>query len=435
MVFSVLKNDFKTFRQGLKGQDLIFYLGLAFIVLYYLRPQSIIPGLNVIPWMQITILTGFLAMASNNRLKFTGTHFLVFLFATIAWLSAMNSLYPEISSKDITAPFIFALEVLFLSNCVKNVKQLKLLLIVFFLCIFKMSFFGARVWVGRGFGFAAWGIQGPPGFFQNSGEFSLLMAMCAVMSIPLILYMKPKTKLYWLLPVTAAMTVMGASSRGGQLALAAGLIYLLLAYKKVSFKNLAYGIVLISIAWALFPEEQKARFETAGSDKTSETRLEYWSAGVDMAKEYPLLGVGLMAFPEHYHRYYKVEDGSFLAKRKEVAHNSFVQVASTLGIPALILYLWLHFKIFSIKPLKKKYKYLTPELLFLESFRVSLKAAVLTYFVGSVFMSVAFYPYIYFLLGLTIIKLRFFNEKKCEFKAIKEMDKGKGDSQLAGLNK
>ena len=418
-MFSVLKNDLKAFRQALKGQDLIFYLGLAFIVLYYLRPQVIIPGLNIIPWLQITILVGFLAMAGNSRLKFTGTHFLVFLFATLAWLSAMNSLYPDISSQNITTPFIFALEVLFLSNCVKNVKQLQLLLIVFFLCIFKMSFFGARVWAGRGFGFAAWGIQGPTGFFQNSGEFSLLMAICAVMSIPLILYMKPKTKLYWLLPITGVMTVMGASSRGGQLAVLVGLIYLLLAYKKIGFKNLVYVTVFVSVAWALFPDAQKARFETAGSDQTSETRLEYWAAGIDMAKEYPLLGVGFKTFPEHYDRRYKVNDGSYLSRRKEVAHNSLIEVVSTLGVPALILYLWFHFLVFSSRSLLKKHKDPGSELTFLESFRVALNAAILTYFVGAFFMSITFYPYIYFLLGLAIIKERLFNERKREVKVQK----------------
>lgn len=415
-MFSAFKNDLKVFRQDLKGQDLIFYLGLAFIVLYYLRPQVIIPGLNIIPWLQITILVGFLAMAGNSRLKFTGTHFVVFLFATLAWLSAMNSLYPDISSRNITTPFIFALEVLFLSNCVKNVKQLQLLMIVFFLCIFKMSLFGARTWVSRGFGFAAWGIQGPAGFFQNSGEFSLLMAICAVMSIPLILYMKPKTKLYWLFPLTAVMTVMAASSRGGQLALLAGLIYLLLAYKKIRFKNLVYVTVFVSIAWALFPAEQKARFETAGSDQTSTTRLDYWEAGIDMAKEYPLLGVGFKAFPEHYHRHYKVMDGSFLSNRKEVAHNSIIEVVSTLGIPALVLYIWFHFSVFSSRSLLKRHKNPGPDLVFLESFRVALNGAILTYFVGAIFMSITFYPYIYFLLGLAIIKVRLFKEAKREIK-------------------
>jgi putative inorganic carbon (HCO3(-)) transporter len=418
-VFSVIKNDVKTFRQDLKGQDLIFYLGLAFILLYYLRPQVIIPGLDIIPWLQITILSGFLVMMGKNRLQFTGTHFLVLLFATLAVLSAMNSLYPDISSRSITTPFIFALEVLFLSNCVKNVKQLQLLLIVFFLCIFKMSFFGARVWVSRGFGFAGWGIQGPTGFFENSGEFSLLMAICAVMSIPLILYMKSKTKLYWLLPITGVMTVIGASSRGGQLALLVGLIYLLLAYRKIGFKNLVYVAVFVSIAWALFPEEQKARFETAGSDETSSSRLGYWEAGIDMAKQHPLLGVGLNAFPEHYHIHYKVKDGTFLSNRREVAHNSLVQVASTLGIPALILYIWFHFSVFSNRSMLGKHQDPGPDLKFLDSFRVSLNVALLTYFVGAIFMSITFYPYIYFLLALAIIKVRLFKEKEREIKVKK----------------
>ncbi len=404
MVFSVIKSDLKVFRQALKGQDSIFYFGLAFIVLYYLRPQVIIPGLDIIPWMQITILLGFLVMIGKGRLKFTGTHFLVFLFATLAWLSAMNSLYPDVSSRNITTPFIFALEVLFLSNCVKNVKQLQLLMIVFFLCIFKMSFFGARIWISRGFGFAGWGIQGPAGFFQNSGEFSLLMAICAVMSIPLILYMKPKTKLYWLLPITAVMTVMGASSRGGQLALLVGLVYLLLAYKKIRFKNLVYVSIVVLVAWAIFPEEQKARFETAGSDGTSTSRLDYWEAGIDMAKNYPLLGVGFRAFPQHYDIYYKVDDGSKSSKRKEVAHNSLIEVVSQLGVPALILYLWFHFSVFSSRSLLKNQKDPGSDLMFLDSFRVSLNGVLLTYFVGAFFVSIAFYPYIYFLLSLAIIK-------------------------------
>lgn len=410
-MYTAIKEDLKAFRDGLKGQDFIFYLGLVYVVLNYLRPQSIYPFLNFLPWMQVTVLVGFIAMVANNRLNFTGTHFLVLLFATLASLSAITSLYPDVSSQYLTTPFIFALEVLFLSNCVRNVKQLQLLLIVFFLCLFKMSLFGARVWAGRGFGFSDWGIQGPPGFFQNSGEFSLLMAVCAVMSVPLILYMKPMTKLYWLLPLTAVMTVMGASSRGGQLALVAGIIYLLVVYKKISLKNLMYTVALVAVVWTFLPEEQKARFETAGSDNTSTTRLEYWAAGLDMATDYPLLGVGIKAFPEHYHRFYKVPDGSYLSRRKEVAHNSLVEVVSTLGIPALVFYILFHFAVYSHRSLLKKNKEPEPDMVFLENFRISLNASVVTYFVGAFFMSLAFYPFIYLLLAMSIIRTRLARQK------------------------
>lgn len=403
-MFSKLKQDFKLFRKDLRGQGFIFYCGLAFIVLYYLRPQAIYSQLNIIPWLQLVIIVGFFAMIAKNQLKVTGGHVLVFVFAFLVGLSALNSLYPEVSINNIADPFIFALEVLFLSNCVKSEKQLKLLLAIFFICLFKMSLFGARTWAARGFGFAAWGIQGPPGFFQNSGEFSLLMAITSVMVIPLIVAMKSSPKLYWLLPITAVMTVMGASSRGGQLALVVGLIYLLVSYKKLKFRNVIYLCLIVTVVWVLLPDEQKARFKSAGEDDTSETRLEYWTAGIDMAKDYPWLGVGLGAFPQHYQFYYKTEHGTFLSNRREVAHNSLIQVAANTGIPALIVYLLLHSLVFERKSSNRNAG--DTEKDFVEHFRHALNASIITYFVGAFFMSVAFYPYIYLLISFSIIRKR-----------------------------
>lgn len=398
-MIATLKSDIKSLRAGLKGQDAIFYLGILYIVLYYLRPQYIYPQLQIIPWLQLTIVSGLLALFFQNRLSFRKEHFWLLVFACLTWLSAQASLYPEISERNISAPFIFFLEVLFLSNCVKNIQQLKLLLIVFFLCVFKMSFFGARVWASRGFGFTDWGIQGPPGFFQNSGEYTLLMAIVAVISIPVITSLQPKTKIYWILPITAVMAVMGASSRGGQLALLIGLVYLLVAYKKISFKYLIYLSIAGFAIWSVFPDQQKARFVSAGDDDTSTSRLAYWEAGIDMALKNPLLGVGYDSFPEHFHQYYKVNDGSYVMSRREVSHNSLIQVASTTGLPALIIYLWLHYLIFNHRKTKRGGR----DFVFHDHFCLALRGGVITYFIGAFFMSVVFYPYIYLLLSLSIM--------------------------------
>ncbi|AZR42805.1 O-antigen ligase family protein [Marinobacter salarius] len=404
-MIKTLKVDVKSLRANLRGQDGVFYLGLFFIVLYYLRPQYIFPQLLIVPWLQVTILSGLLLILVNSRLGFRKQHFTIFTFAILAWLSAKNSLYPYISSQDIYSPFIFAIEVLFLSNTVRNVVQLRLLLIVFFLCIFKMSFFGARTWVSRGFGFTDWGIQGPPGFFQNSGEFTLLMAISAVMSIPVIASYKPTTIIYWIFPLTAIMTVLGASSRGGQLALVVGLIYLLLAFKKINFKYIVCLTVVVAVTWTVFPQEQKDRFISAGEDKTSSSRLAYWEAGIDMALNRPLLGVGYKAFSEHYYINYR--DGEDLAiQRKEVAHNSLVQVASTLGIPSLIIYCLFHLFVInrpSWFPKRKSITWNEGDELFLKNCAIALNASVIVYFIGAFFMSVAFYPYIYFLMSISII--------------------------------
>lgn len=410
-MISTVKKDWTSFRQHLRKQDMGFYLGLFFIVLYYLRPQYIFSELLIIPWLQITIVGGLLVLFSQGKLSFKKEHFLILFLGLLVLGSAFASRYPQISFNNISTPFIFFAEVLFLSNCARTLNQLKLLLLVLFLCVFKMSFFGARVWASRGFGFADWGIQGPPGFFQNSGEYTLLMAIIAVMSIPVIAAFKPQTKIYWILPITAIMAAIGASSRGGQLALLVGLIYLLLAFKKLKPKNLVYILLVVSIVWAIFPERQLERFQTAGDDKTSTARLDYWSAGLDMMVKNPMLGIGYDAFPEHYDRYYKVHDGSFLMRRKEVAHNSMVEVGATIGIPALIVYLWMHWCVFKRGKRPKKPKADIGELdNFLLKFEIALKASVVTYFVGSIFMSVAFYPYLYHLLAFSIIAKRLIRE-------------------------
>ncbi|WP_158269261.1 O-antigen ligase, partial [Saccharospirillum sp. MSK14-1] len=150
-----------------------------------------------------------------------------------------------------------------------------------------MSLFGARTWVGRGFGFTKWGIAGPSGFFANSGEFSLLMAIVAVMSIGFLIGFNKQKSIYILLPITATMTVLGASSRGSQIAIIIGLIYLVILYRMVNFKYLITFAFVGYVGISLMPEEQVSRFRDMGSDNTSQSRLDYWEAGWDMMKDYP----------------------------------------------------------------------------------------------------------------------------------------------------
>jgi len=397
--------DIRDFFAAYKGQDVIFYFGCAYIIFTYLRPQLIYPLFNFLPWLQVTILGGLALMLTKKQFYFTWTNALVFLLALLVWISALTSYYPDVSMQKVDIPLIWAIEALFISNCVRNPKQLKLLMALLFLCLFKMSLFGAKVWISRGFGFAAWGIQGPPGYFQNSGEFSLLMAMTAVMSIPFLIGLGLQRRYLWLLPVTSVMTVLGASSRGGQLALVIGLLYLLIVYKKIRIKNLLYAVLLGWLIITIIPEEQKSRLSSMGDDDTSVSRLNYWSAGIDMAMDNPWIGIGHNAFPDYYNDYYREGGSGYLSNRKEVSHNSLIQVMSTLGFPALFIYLLLHKRILHAIPNKllKNDDEFSP---LLRNMAYSLRAGLITFFVGALFMSVAFYPYLYLLCGLSVALVR-----------------------------
>jgi O-antigen ligase len=396
-MFTVVKKDTKQLLGELKGQDLAFYLGCLYLILYYLRPQYIYPQLNFLPWLQLTIILGLLAVVLKNKVRLKFQHALVFLFTSLVWLSVVNSQYPEIS-RLYSSPFILFLEVLFFSSTANNKTQLKILFIIFFLSIFKMSFFGARTWVERGFGFSHWGIMGPPGVFNNSGEFSLLMLVTFTLSIPFLVAFKPQTKLYWLLPVTCAMTILGASSRGNQLALIVVCCLFLLIYKKVKPKHLLYAGVFITALWTIFPEEQKERFTSAGQDGTSTARLAYWAAGIDMAFKNPWLGVGHKTFPEHYSNYYRDLNEGISIARKEVSHNSLVEVSANNGVPALVLYILILVYIFKSGVKKNQ---LSSD--FIRQLDIGLKVTIIGYFISSFFMSVAFYPYIFLLISFRIM--------------------------------
>ena len=390
-------------------------MAALYLIFSYMRPQVLFPVINFLPWTQITIVAGLIYLIVKGRFKIYDIHFSLFVFCLIV-VSSFLSLYPDISFRKLHVIFIWLGEVIFFTNCVQSLKQFKLLTILFFIILFKMSLFGAKTWISRGFGFTGWGIAGPDGFFANSGEFSLLMAMLAVMSFAFIVGSKDtinkegktetKTikKLYFLLPLTAVMTVMGASSRGGQLALLAACFYVAAVLFKIRIKTLVLVVLAIVITINLIPEQQKARFSTAGSDDTSVARLAYWKAGIEMANKYKFFGTGYYTFSQYFSDHYTspFEDNGSGYYRKEVAHNSFVEVGSTLGYIGLIWYSWLIFLCYKtnkitrriLKSNKSTDKYLN----WIYCYSIGLDAAIIAYLIGSFFMSVAFYPYIYFLI-------------------------------------
>ena len=402
----LLLSDIKRLIKAIKCQDFGFLMAIFYIIFSYLRPQAIYPSLDIVPWTQISIILGLTFSSLKHGLRLQYSHFLLLLFAFICLLSATNSYYPSLSFKYIDTPFIWFLEVLFFTNCVRTLEQVRIVTIIFFLVLFKISFFGARTWVERGFGFRDFGISGPTGFFENSGELSLLMAMLVILSISFMFNIPKIRKIYYLLPVTATMTVMAASSRGGQLALLLGYIILFMKLGKFKISSLFYLILICTILFMLIPEKQKQRFESSGEDKTSQLRLIYWKAGLEMMSDNPITGVGYYSFPSYFHDHYvyRLPEQMIKWDVREVAHNTLIQLGSTLGYPGLLSYLLLYMIIFRLNRSTQKLAHLAGDdrtLAWVSTFSLGLNISLLVFFVGSFFMSVAYYPYTFFLIMLS----------------------------------
>jgi putative inorganic carbon (HCO3(-)) transporter len=402
----MILTDFKNFYSRCKAQDFGFYMAAGYLIFSYLRPQVIYPVLDILPWTQLCIIFGLIFCVIKSQLKFQAPHLALIIFSLICLASAYNSYYPDYSLSKVDTIFIWTVEVLFFTNCIRSTIQFRLITIIFFLILFKISLFGARTWVERGFGFRDYGIAGPPGFFANSGELSLLIAMLTVMSITFYIAHKPIRKIYYLLPITCVMTVLAASSRGGQISLLIGILLISLIVGKVKIKNLLIMVLVGGLSFSLIPEKQKERLESSGDDKTSQSRLIYWGAGLEMIQEHPWLGVGFYSFPSYFYDHYSDDllEPSEWGHRKEAAHNSLIEVASSTGYLGLSCFIWLYWIIFSLnRKTRKILKTSTHESkAWMHTYSIGLDISMVVFFTGSFFMSVAFYPYIYFMLMFSL---------------------------------
>ena len=133
--------------------------------------------------------------------------------------------------------------------------------------------------------------------------------------------------------------LLSTGSRGGALALAAGLLVLLVLR---SSRAAAAGISALVAALLLIPNPFVQRLQTLPqTDNFAFTRLSIWKSAWTMMIDHPWLGIGLgqfeyvstrYAFPvtTHWARYTRVAEN---------AHSEYLQAGAELGIPGLLLVL------------------------------------------------------------------------------------------------
>lgn len=327
----------RSFRQ----EHFSFWMICAYLFVEYVRPQSIIPALDFLPWAQVFLILAVIGVFTDPSCRWVQSHITawIFFFLVCVLVSTVGATYPDIAFERLPDIYLWTVIYLLIINIVNTRKRLFIFLSIFLLASFKISASLTLTWVFRGFSFTSWGLKGPPGFFENSGELAIQMAVYGPLAYAMALSIAPhvgtlKRNALKAMPLTAILVILGASSRGGQLALAAQAGH---AFFKEIFKLrviLPLAVVLAT-SWALLPAEQKVRFTEMGSDKTSQQRLLYWQRGLEMLQEHPVSGVGFYNFPSYFARYYS-ED--LLVSHAQLPHNIFIQTGSELGYPGLIVY-------------------------------------------------------------------------------------------------
>lgn len=173
-------------------------------------------------------------------------------------------------------------------------------------------------------------VTGDPNYFTAS----------ALVGLPLALLFGGRAMAWWKRLVArgcALLTVLAiglAASRGGLLGLGALLAFL--CWRKRRWGTLALALCLAIPPLALWSNSPLNRLlhPTISDQKSSNTRLALWQAGLHMVTDHPLTGIGLGNF--------KVEVQAYAAGHKaldHIAHNTYLELAAEMGVPALLAYI------------------------------------------------------------------------------------------------
>ena len=395
-------DDFYFFKIGpmwkyFKSEHPAFWFVCLYLFFEYYRPQALYPAIAIVPWSQIFLLgsIGLSLLDKKAKLNWTKVHTYIVLFTVQIYFSFLFA-YDVSWSKFYISNFYPWVIIFFVITYVVTTKErFYILLMVFFVCSLKLALGTALIWAKRGFAFTPWGIMGPQGFFQNSGELAIQMLIMFSLSVYLFKAFKgfSITRIERLIllvaVVTPVMTVLGASSRGSQLALPI-LMLLIFGKKIINLKNLAVVLVSSVLIWSLLPDAQKERFNNMGSDGTSTQRIVYWTRGVEMILEHPLTGVGYYNFIPYFTDNYSSDigfrnrEGELVA---ELPHNIIVQVGTDAGLPAIFFFLLLLFNLARSRSSQNDLVFFNIE--------KGLALGVIGFAIAGQFVTVTYYPFIW----------------------------------------
>lgn len=241
------------------------------------------------------------------------------------------------------------------------------------------------------------------------------LALVFAMGIPFVFYWfwRGGVVMKLLAVLSALVAVYGihlTGSRGGLIALATVIVYMVLRIKEIGpiIRGLLVAAMLLGAALATQTDTfQQLILAAKGQDYNTtaeDGRLQVWRRGLGYIATHPLTGVGIVCFEEAEG---KLSGRSTTARgiRWTAAHNSYIQVCAENGIPTFIFWLGMIFS--SLAELRRQRRILEPlsddpmihRVLVL---RGMVQTSLVAYVVGAFFLSLGYLAYLYLLVGMTV---------------------------------
>lgn len=379
---------------------------LLFMVIYLARPEDWIPGLSFVPLAKIAGILAFIALAfavAKARQSLASEVIYLILLCGQLWLTVpFSPVWRGGALQGVSDFSKVAVIILVMVLSVSTVARLRYLILIQAASVAVLA--ATSVWKGR---YYQGRLQGVSSTFGNSNDLALII----VVSLPLCLVFLFRSrsrlrKTVW----AAAMLVMTyavfrTSSRAGliSLTIAAGICLWEFAVKgRRRYLLVVVGVVGV-VFMVFFGSGVMNRFRSPDSDtsegtpaanadeesaaQSSEQRRALFIQSLRVTAQHPLFGVG----PGNF---------SVVSGNWHVTHNSYTQMSSECGVPALVLYILILWNGFANLRSAKR---LAGTGLELKMFASGLRASLAAFVVGAFFASVAYQFFTYFLVFYTTV--------------------------------
>ena len=397
---------------------------LAYLYVDILVPQKISWGfLSKLPVSLMAFVFAFAGWAlldDKRDSRFTMRQTLMALLLVYCGLTTMFADFPEPAAEKWAWVWKALLFAIFLPLTLRTRLRLEATALFMVLTVGAIMITGGIKTLagGGGYGTLRTLVAENSGIYEGS-----TLSTIAIATIPLIWWVarhntlfpkSPLVTLYALGLTFAAMLIpIGTQTRTGLLCL--GLLAVLsLRSVKRRFLYIAMAGVLAVVAVPFLPESYTKRMNTIENhkaDQSASTRVAVWMWTLDYVKDNPL-GGGFDAYRGNKIKVetVQVEGGDNNASvdvnesydQSRAYHSSYFEMLGEQGWPGLLLWLWLQvLGLWQMERIRHRWKNRTaPGETWQAPLANALQQAQLVYLAGSVFVGIAFQPFVFMVIGL-----------------------------------
>ncbi|HEX8667959.1 MAG TPA: putative O-glycosylation ligase, exosortase A system-associated [Allosphingosinicella sp.] len=402
-----------------------FLFVLAYAYVDIVSPQHL--SYYLLNGAQISIIVACLAIGGwlisddKKGFTFTGRQALIGMLLLYCGFTTLNADFPKEALEKWDWVWKAMIWAIFLPMTLRTRLRIEAYILFMVLAAAAIIIVGGIKTLASGGGYGALNLMvtSNTGLYEGS-----TISTVAIAIVPLILWLTRYGTIYprdWRVRAFAYNLIfacllipVGTEARTGLICIG---VLAVLVLRDVKRRFLYMGLIAAACAAAvpLLPSSFSSRMDTISNykvDSSATSRLAVWAWTWDYAKQNPL-GGGFDAYKQNAlivktvstqgAGTVQVVDEQVMVDKGRAYHSSYFEMLGEQGFPGLFLFLLIHGTgLIRMEILRRRYKKAEGEDVWISPLATALQGAQIIYLVGSLFVGIAFQPFVYMLIGVQI---------------------------------